>query len=262
MLINEYTDAHRLFLQASLSERFFTEATAIEIYRKAYEATAVQDQETFTEFMTTLNAKLNSIDLEFRKSHNEEDGSAVWALVNTNGDEIAKMATEYTPIEISFFRRLIELIVTADDESFSVSSITALKEVVKLKTSISKSNGEILLQRFVDDKWLSRSRGGRYSLSLRSILELQYYLKKEFEDYLSECILCYDIVTKGQRCEMAQCWDSSNVIGDCDSIDSGSRPKRSNNQTTKKNTRSQKLEVDYDQMDQDDDDDQMEQNDE
>lgn len=289
MLINEYTDAHRLFLQASLSERFFTEATAIEIYRKAYEATAVQDQETFTEFMTTLNTKLNSIDLEFRKSHNEEDGSAVWALVNTNGDEIAKMATEYTPIEISFFRRLIELIVTADDESFSVSSITALKEVVKLKTSISKSNGEILLQRFVDDKWLSRSRGGRYSLSLRSILELQYYLKKEFEDYLSECILCYDIVTKGQRCEMAQCkarfhhhcarryfdsknikkcpnceiaWDSSNVIGDCDSIDSGSRPRRSNNQTTKKNTRSQKLEVDYDQMDQDDDDDQMEQNDE
>lgn len=40
MVNNEYTDAHRLFLQASLSERFFTEATAIEIYRKAYEATA------------------------------------------------------------------------------------------------------------------------------------------------------------------------------------------------------------------------------
>lgn len=65
------------------------------------------------------------------------------------------------------------------------------------------------------------------------------------------------------NCEIV--WDSSNVIGDCDSIDSGSRPRRSNNQTTTKDTRrSQKLEVDNDQMDQDDDDDddQMENDDE
>ncbi|GES75289.1 hypothetical protein RCL_jg8844.t1 [Rhizophagus clarus] len=251
MIDNEYTDAHRLFLQASLSERFFTEAKAIEIYRKAYEATAIQDQETFTEFMTTLNTKLNSIELEFRKSHNEEDGTAVWALVNTNGDEIAQMATDYSPIEISFFRRLIELIITADDESFSVSSITALKEVVKLKTSITKSNGEILLQRFIDDKWLSISSGGRYSLSLRSILELQHYLKKEFEDYISECILCYDIVTKGQRCQVAQSWDSSNVFGDSDSINNRSRTRRST--TTRRSQRSVVDEADDDQMDQDDD---------
>ncbi|RIA83400.1 Nse1 non-SMC component of SMC5-6 complex-domain-containing protein [Glomus cerebriforme] len=283
---NEYTDAHRLFLQASLSERFFTEATAIELYNKAYEATDVQDPEAFTGFIATINTKLNTIDLEFRKSHEEETGTAVWALVNTNGDEIAKLATEYTPIEITYFRRLIELIVTAEDEAFSVSSILALKEASKLKPSISKSNGETLLQRFVDDKWLNKSRGGIYSLSQRTILELQHFLKEEFEDILLECTLCFDIVTKGQRCKVAQCkarfhhhcahryfdsrndkacptckidWDS-NIIGDNGSSGSVSRIRKPNNRTmTRVTRRFQETEVgdndnDNDEMNQDGDD--------
>ncbi|CAG8599545.1 4239_t:CDS:2 [Funneliformis mosseae] len=263
----EYTDTHRLFLQASIAERFFTEETAIRLYQQACQATDDHNSETFTEFIATINAKLNIVDLELRKSHNEDDGKPV----NTNGDDIAQIATEYSPVEITFFRRLIELIVTADDEEFSVSSIIALKEVSKLKVPLTKSNGETLLQRFTDDKWLIRSREGKYSLSQRSILELQQYLKEEFEDHLLECTLCYDIVTKGQRCRVAQCktrfhnhcvlryfdsrndyvcpackiaWDSSNVIGD--SINR-SRSKHHIKRITRK---FQELEVSDDEMDQ------------
>ncbi|CAG8581352.1 15886_t:CDS:2, partial [Acaulospora morrowiae] len=164
-----------------------------------------RNPEAFQDFIATINQKLNTIDLEFRKSHDETDGKAVWALVNTKGDEVVKLATEYSPIEIAYFKHLIELIVTADDEAFSVSSITALKEASKLKTTITKNTAENLLQRFVDDKWLILSQGGRYSLSQRTILELQVYLKEEFEDNLIECTLCYDIVTQGQRCDVQQC---------------------------------------------------------
>ncbi|CAI2175630.1 539_t:CDS:2 [Funneliformis geosporum] len=270
----EYTDTHRLFLQASIAERFFTEETAIRLYQQACEATNEQNTETITEFIATINTKLNTVDLELRKSHNEDDGTAVWALVNTNGDEIAQIATEYTAVEITFFRRLIELIVTAEDEEFSVSSIIALKEVSKLKVPLSKSNGETLLQRFTDDKWLIRSREGKYSLSQRSILELQQYLKEEFEDHLLECTLCYDIVTKGQRCRVAQCktrfhyhcvrryfdsrndkvcpackiaWDSSNVVGDSDNIGNRSRNKPNIKRITRK---FQELDVSSDEIDQ------------
>jgi len=33
-------------------------------------------------------------------------------------------------------------------------------------------------------------------MSARAILELQSLLKEEFEDYILECTLCYEIVTK------------------------------------------------------------------
>lgn len=34
-MASSYSNAHRLFLQASMSERFFPETKAIEMYRKA-----------------------------------------------------------------------------------------------------------------------------------------------------------------------------------------------------------------------------------
>ncbi|CAG8551110.1 3515_t:CDS:2 [Acaulospora colombiana] len=213
-----------------MSERFFPETKAIEMYRKACEANDVRNPEVFQEFMVTINLKLNTVDLEFRKSHDEIDGKAVWALVNTNGDEVAKLATEYSPVEIAYFKHLIELIVTADDEAFSISSITALKEASKLKATITKNTAENLLQRFVDDKWLILSPGGRYSLSQRTILELQVYLKEEFEENLIECTLCYDIVTQGQRekicptCKIP--WKESNEIGEPRSKSGATRSRR------------------------------------
>ncbi|CAH1760440.1 11488_t:CDS:2 [Entrophospora sp. SA101] len=200
-----YTDTHRLFVQSAISRCFFSEVEGIEIYRKVCEITKDNRQESFQNFITTVNQKLNTIDLEFRKSSDEEDGHIVWALVNTKGDEVAKLATEYTASEISYLKHLIELIVTADDETYSVSSIIALKESSKLKTQMTKVATEALLQKFVNDKWLIQSREGKYSLSQRTILELQSYLKEEFDENIFECVVCLEIVTKGQRCELQDC---------------------------------------------------------
>ncbi|ORY06817.1 hypothetical protein K493DRAFT_202866, partial [Basidiobolus meristosporus CBS 931.73] len=157
------------------------------------------------EFINTINEGINSLDLEFRKSHDEETGESVLALVNTNGDEIAQLATDYTPAELVYLRRIIELIVTADDESYSVSSLLALSEAGKLKSAFTKNAAEQLLDRFVEDKWFSKTSNGRYYLTQRSILELQTYLKEEFEEYILECTLCMDIVTRGERCQVGSC---------------------------------------------------------
>ncbi|CAG8548046.1 19156_t:CDS:2 [Cetraspora pellucida] len=246
-----YTNAHRLFVQASMSERFFTEAKAIDMYTKACDANNAfiyylntslalyfvilvmsinkeRAPEEFQEFVSTINQKLNLVDMEFRRSHEEDDGNPVWALVNTNGDEIAKLATEYSPVEISYFKRLIELIVTADDDAFSASSIMSLKEASKIKTPLTKSAAETLLQRFVDDKWLIQSQ-------LRFIKWKIFYESKNNSrtTSLSE--------RRGQRCDVQECksrfhhhcarryfssqnekvcpackiaWKSSNIVGD------------------------------------------------
>ncbi|RUO96053.1 Nse1 non-SMC component of SMC5-6 complex-domain-containing protein [Jimgerdemannia flammicorona] len=201
-----YTDAHRLFLQALISHRILKEEYAIQLYRNCCNLTGEEvDDERFLDFIATLNDSVGQFDMEIRKMHDETTGEPNWALVNTNGDEIAQLATEYTASEIAYFKRLIDLIVRADDDAFSVTSIVALREASKLKTPITKSAAEALLDKFVDDRWLIKARNGRYSMDIRCLLELQGYLRGEYEDEILECTLCLDILTKGQRCDVQNC---------------------------------------------------------
>ncbi|KAK9768068.1 hypothetical protein K7432_001605 [Basidiobolus ranarum] len=205
-MTQSFTNTHRYFLQACLVQRFIKESEALSLLRRACEITQEPfDESLLAEVISTLNEGINSLDLEFRKSHDEETGEMVLALVNTNGDEIAQLATDYTPTELVYLRRIIELIITADDESYSVSSLLALSESSKLKSAFTKNAAEQLLDRFVNDKWISKTSHGRYFLTQRSILELQTYLKEEFEEYIQECTLCMDIITRGERCHVANC---------------------------------------------------------
>ncbi|CAG8471992.1 477_t:CDS:10 [Ambispora leptoticha] len=194
------------------------ENTGLDMFKRACEATNgillslfykncqfQYEEDKFGDFIDTINAKLNFVELEFRKSHDEDTGEEVLALVNTSDDEIAKLATDYTPLEISYFRALIEIIINADDEAFSVSGTTAIKESSKLKPPITRMAAEKVLKRFVDDKWLVKTSAGRFALTQRTILELQNYLKDQYDEAIHECTLCYDIVTKGQRCSVEKC---------------------------------------------------------
>ncbi|KAG5455585.1 MAG: hypothetical protein BJ554DRAFT_4958 [Olpidium bornovanus] len=63
------------------------------------------------------------------------------------------MATEYTPDEIAFFKRT-EVIVTADDEAFEVSSKRALKQTSKISGQLSKAQAQKLLDRLTSRGWL------------------------------------------------------------------------------------------------------------
>ncbi|KAF9438612.1 hypothetical protein BGZ76_006511 [Entomortierella beljakovae] len=169
------------------------------------------DRDNFSDFVAQLNEGLNSVELEFRKAQDEITGVSVMALTNTNGQKIAQVATGYTPTELEYFKHLLDSIVMADDEMFCISSTAALHEAGHLKNKenkplvMSKREAEALLDRFVSDKWLIRSRGGAYSLSMRTLLELQTYLKETFNDQIQECTLCMEIITKGQRCSVAAC---------------------------------------------------------
>lgn len=111
----------------------------------------------------------------------------------------------------------------ASSNSYSVSSMTALREVTSLKGSMTKTQAEAVLASFVAGGWLLKSRyvrgrgflffcslkrvnsRGRFSLSARSLLELQAYLKDNYDDCIHECVVCYEYVTKGVGCHVKNC---------------------------------------------------------
>ncbi|KAF9286955.1 hypothetical protein BGZ68_002385 [Mortierella alpina] len=145
-----------------------TEATALDLYSQVCNLTEEPfDQDNFNDLITQMNEGLNSVELEFRRSQDEVTGAPIIALTNTNGQKIAQVATGYSPTELEYFKHLLDAIIMADDEAYCISSTAALHEAGNLKNAESKTvtltkrDAEVLLDRFVADKWFIRSAYGQ-----------------------------------------------------------------------------------------------------
>ncbi|KAI9065164.1 hypothetical protein FKP32DRAFT_1665603 [Trametes sanguinea] len=209
------SDVQRLFLQAILTRRILSQKLAAKIWEKCIDAVKEvnetlqieyrADRASWDAFVASVNDALNPLDLEFAHLHDEVSGKEMYAVVNRKGDEIAQMATEYSPLEIMYFKAVLEQIMLAPNESYCVSSLAALREVNSLKSNMTKSQAEATLNSFVAKGWLLKSRKGRYSLSTRTILELQAYLRTTYEHEIVECTICFELVTRGIACYTPQC---------------------------------------------------------
>ena len=60
----------------------------------------------FKEFFNDLNLHLHDIGLKLMMTF-DKLGNQVGCLVNLENDELARIATNYTPIEISLFRKIV-----------------------------------------------------------------------------------------------------------------------------------------------------------
>ncbi|KAI6045378.1 Nse1 non-SMC component of SMC5-6 complex-domain-containing protein [Pisolithus marmoratus] len=208
-------DVQRLFLQAVFSRGILSYSHALVLWKSCVDAVkaahpaldvrASDRRDEWDRFVNKINNALNPLDLEFRHVLDEETGREMYAVVNTRGDEIAQMATDYSPTEIAYFRAVVEQIMLAPNECYSLSSLAALREVNALKTSMTKSQAESVLSSLVARGWLLKSKRGRYSLSTRALLELSPYLKSNYPDECLECTICMEIVTRGVSCSTPAC---------------------------------------------------------
>ncbi|KII88656.1 hypothetical protein PLICRDRAFT_110634 [Plicaturopsis crispa FD-325 SS-3] len=160
-------DVQRLFLQAILSRRVVSAKLAKVLYAKCVEAVKAADENLAIQYtgsdaewdniITKVNNAIDGLDLEFKSQHDETTGRPMYALVNTKGDGIAQIATDYTANEITYFKAIVEQIMLGPRECYSVSSMAALREVNDIK-NMTKSQGEVLLSSFVANGWLLKSK--------------------------------------------------------------------------------------------------------
>jgi len=198
-----------------MSRRIVTQKLAAKLWEKAINIVTVddtvqilysEDRDAWDAFVTEINTSLNPLDLEFAHVHDQETGQELYAMVNRKGDEIAQVASEYSVVEIAYFKAVVEQIMLAPHESYAVSSLAALREVNTLKQSkLTKSQAELVLTSFVARGWLNKSKRGRYTLASRTLLELQSYLKSTYPDEVIECTICFEMVTHGTGCNTPQC---------------------------------------------------------
>ncbi|KAK0210670.1 Nse1 non-SMC component of SMC5-6 complex-domain-containing protein [Desarmillaria ectypa] len=208
-------DVQRIFLQAVLSRGVLSENLAKILWARSVEVVKAADENvniqytgsdlSWDDFVARVNKSLDALDLGFRLVQDELTGKKMYVLANLKDDEVAQLATDYTAGEIAFFKAVVEQIMLAPREAYSVSSLAALREVSQVKPTMSKSQAEDVLASLVTNGWLLKSKRGRYSLSMRTQLELQPYLKNTYPDDILECTICQEMVTKGFACHTLNC---------------------------------------------------------
>ncbi|KAH7340847.1 Nse1 non-SMC component of SMC5-6 complex-domain-containing protein [Rhizoctonia solani] len=213
------SDYKRLFLQAMLQRRWASEATVKLLFLKCMEATQeinpglvqpYQENEFVADggrsFVTEINQDLEKFDLRFSSSRDECTGETLWAIINTKQDAATMLATEYNATEIHYFKLVVEQIMLANNEAYSIPATAALREVSQLQgKGMTKAEAEHVLSSFVAKGWLMKSKRGRYSLAPRALLELQTYLRDTYPDEYAECTTCLEPVTKGVACRTNNC---------------------------------------------------------
>lgn len=199
----------QLFLQGCLKMCFASEQEFASLLERVCEAVmSVKGVEFDTVALSSVisagNRALSLVDLELRPIHDPESGVRHWVLANNNDDIVMREATKHSVDELVGLKRLIELIMTSDRPRFLVSSIVAVREVAKARNK-SNLDAEKFIKQLIQDRWIMEV-AGKYTLSLRSTVELDSYLRDTFAEQVTECALCHEMcLARSKRCQNSGC---------------------------------------------------------
>lgn len=202
----EMKDSHRLFLQSFMSrgllgakEVKLLYKTCCQKFEEYYPDSENERKNHLLELVQTINRFIHPFHMEIKKGVGEEDGVSYYCLVCTNESAITKLASDYSPNDLEYFKKLVESIVESDQGH--IGSTAALNLTEKLQKKMSKDDAQNLLSRLEKAKWITLT-SGRVSLSTRSLLELEQYILDMYEDSTScRCNACKHICLKGQTCD-------------------------------------------------------------
>ena len=192
----EFSDIHRFFLQGFMSRPLMTMDEAKQLLSDCSQLADRRDV-VLSVLINDINFQLRrQADMEIKRGLHPVSGEECYTMVNMCDDEASKLSTAYSPAEVAFFKRLVELIVTDDDTDgpFLLSSTTALSQTSRIKPTMQKQEAEQFLKQLEVQHWII-DINGKLSLGLRTLLELGPYLRDTFEDSITECSSCLQILT-------------------------------------------------------------------
>lgn len=239
-----YNDSHRAFLQAFMSRGTLTFeeskpiiAAILHAQRGGRDGDEV-DPETITEaqfqkLISQVRDAVSPLDYSVTSTYHQVSKQRIYALVNVHSDPSTQLATSHTPDEISFIKRMLDAMFETHNtprmEVMAIDDGQARKlgrvpknnnqdddadgEALQPNSDKGLSHGQVekLLPSLVKEGWFEKSADGFYSLSARSLMELQSWMQSAYNDPDSEwqriknCQACKNIVTVGQRCSNRDC---------------------------------------------------------
>ncbi|KAG0599427.1 hypothetical protein M758_12G150700 [Ceratodon purpureus] len=209
-------ERHHTFLQALMRRGPLSEGESKKMFRELFSSS--DDQ--FFDFLSTVNKELDYVQMEVRGSRDQysNGGTLYYGVVNKLANEEAKLGTRLTHAQLSFFKAILEAILSDTSASGSILSMQALnlrldtqnetQTQVEASTSqaaplkLTLAAKEETLATLVSENWLGRTENGKVILGTKSFLELRS-LFKNFE--VPFCDVCNEAAIKAQPCQNEDC---------------------------------------------------------
>jgi hypothetical protein len=197
-------DSHRLFLQHFLQHPVQEALQLKELYLLCTGSESF-GKEAFTAFLGKANEQLAKLDLSIRQANCHVTGELFFVLCNLSADSSAFETLDLVAKQdLSLIRQILSAICLADENRRRATSIDLMN--ISSISSSSRGNNrqftdkkkiEALLERLVDEKWLTKHKDYFY-VGVRSIVELGSWLEGEF--IFPRCQICHDFVVVGKFC--------------------------------------------------------------
>lgn len=202
-------------LQSFFSQNAFTEINLRALIAELLHNGQRDDvtRETINATITTVNEDISNLDFEIRRTIDQSDSTDIWVLCNTTSDPQTQLATVHSQNEIQFFKALLDHIFVKNNTHRTELLAVAHMDAVRCANpsgggsgsiNLSKAQAETALKQFVDEAWLQKSDAGFYTLTARSVMELQGYLRDTYNDDaqddsesagLKTCFACKEFLT-------------------------------------------------------------------
>ncbi|XP_072950056.1 non-structural maintenance of chromosomes element 1 homolog [Epargyreus clarus] len=190
-----YGDTHRYLLRLIASQSVMSLEQAKEIAeKKAGHAVDLQVM------VQEINNKIKPLLQEIRFVKDEVTTDDLVVFLSIGDDETTKAQNVFSPVELEFFRVLIENIMSIETREIAEMSALNLVNNIKVGTRIlSKINAQNILNVWCRMQYLQKE-GNNYVLGVRGINEFESYLLTNMPDIMEKCSICKIIVYRGYNC--------------------------------------------------------------
>ncbi|XP_064605105.1 non-structural maintenance of chromosomes element 1 homolog [Liolophura sinensis] len=198
-------NSHRMFLQAFMSRGILDAKDVIKLFQLVCDRcnepvpeSADERKRRLAELVITINTAIKQFSLEIRKGVSEDNGANYYCLINIQESPITRMASDYTPNELEFFKKIVGSIVAS--ETGTIGSTDALNLTNQLGKKMSKEAAQDMLRRMIRDNWMTLV-DGQYGMATRALLELEQYIREQYPNLATLCNLCKKLCLQCQTCE-------------------------------------------------------------
>ena len=149
-----------------------------------------------SQLVTKVNRNIRRFNLQISRGPTETDGTVYYALINTADNEITRLSNHWSQKELLYFRRLVSAII--ESRNGTISSTKALNTGREDDLKFTMTSAESLINKWVEQKWLEEINDGSLAIGVRTLLEMNVYIREYFE--VQDCFRCKTLCIRGSNC--------------------------------------------------------------
>lgn len=160
------------------------------------------NEKALDQLLKTINKRIKEFRFEIRKFTDEESGSVHLVFINLVDNHISRLSTLYNKAQLEYFKKVISAIVTSPCGYIDYNgALNLTSQLIDQNVKLRVSEADEMLKVWTQEKYLTTKKDQfNICLGIRSLTELDVYLREHFPNNVTSCDLCKSMCIQGVNC--------------------------------------------------------------